>query len=223
MSFWRSPDDFFAVAKSRSLYSRVSAGGRPRERTLTATPPSRRTVSPALRAAPRTRRPSLTMSGSGWVLEEADGPPVLVDVDGVSRRSPPVPGHGLHVAAQRHEPACAGVRADVAHGHREAGRGVRERRIVRKGEVRLRHADREFVEADALELLDLLPRSGLEQDPVAAVDASHDRLDLSLDRVLEWIDRRELRRLLGGPDDRIGERRRSLAALHDRLVRLRRE
>src|SRR5437764_753324 len=81
-SFCRSPDDFLAVAKSRSLYSRVSAGGRPRERILTATPPSRRTVNPASRVASRTRRPSATMSA--WGSEEADCPPLFVDVDGVS-------------------------------------------------------------------------------------------------------------------------------------------
>src|SRR2546423_5796751 len=155
-SFCRSPDDFFAVAKSRSLYSRVSAGGRPRDRTLTATPPSSRTVRPASRAAERTRRPSVTMSAWMSELEESDGSSFLVDVDGVGRGCSPVAGHRLHVAAERDEPAGTRVRADVPHRDGEPGRRVRKRRVVGEREVRLRHANRELVEADALELLDLL-------------------------------------------------------------------
>src|SRR5437016_6080559 len=194
-SFCRSPDDFLAVAKSRSLYSRVSAGGRPRDRILTATPPRRRTVNPASRVASRTRRPSATMSA--WGSEEADCPPLFVDVDGVSGGRSPVAGHRLHVTAERDEPAGARVGADVAHGDREAGGRVRQSRVVRQGEVRLRHADRQLVEANALELLDLLPCSRLKQDAVAPVDARHDRLDLALDRIVERIDGRETRWLLG--------------------------
>src|SRR5256714_9415657 len=220
-SFCRSPDDFFAVAKSRSLYSRESAGGRPRERMFTATPPSRRTVRPAPRAASRTRRPSATMSA--WGSEEADGPPLFVDVDGVGGRGSAVARHRLHVTAERDEPARAGVGADVAHGDCEPGRRVRKRRVVREREVRLRHADRELVEADALDLIDLLARRGLQEDPVASVDTRHDRLDLALDRVVERIDRGEARRLLGRSDDGLGERCRALAALDDRLVRLGRD
>src|SRR5436305_12950030 len=104
MSFCRCPADFFVVAKSRSLYSRISAGGRPRERTLTATPPRRRTVRRASRAASRTRRPSVTTSARGWALEEANRPPLVVDVDGVGGRRASVAGHRLHVAAARDEP-----------------------------------------------------------------------------------------------------------------------
>src|SRR5215470_13853153 len=102
------------------------------------------------------------------VLEEPNCPPLVVDVDVVRCGGLAVARHRLHVAAERDEPAGAGVGANVPHGDREACRRVRERGIVREREVRLRHADRELVEADALELLDLLARGRLEQDPVAA-------------------------------------------------------
>src|SRR6476469_1923084 len=116
-SFCRSPADFFAAAKSRSWYSRLRAGGRPRDRTLTA--PRRRMVRPASRAAARTRRPSVTTSA--WISEEADGPPFRVDVDGEGGRRPSVTGHRLHVAAEGDEPARPRVRADVSDRDGETG------------------------------------------------------------------------------------------------------
>src|SRR5437763_2153875 len=222
-SFCRSPDDFLEAAKSRSLYGRVSSAWRPRERTLTATPPSRRNVRPASRAAARTRRPSSTTSDRISALKEADGPPLVVDVDVVGGWGAAVTGHALHVAAERDQPAGARVSADVAHCDGEARRCVRERGVVREREVRLRHADRQLVEADALELVDLLPRCGLEEDAVGAVYARGDRFDLALDRVLQRIDGCEARRLLGGGDDRLREFGRTLTAARDRLVRLGRE
>src|SRR5690349_12028020 len=127
-SFCRSPDDFLEAAKSRSLYGRVSAAWRPRDRTLTATPPSRRKVRPAWRAAARTRRPSSTTSAR--ISEEADGPPLVVDVDVVGGRGAAVAGHRLHVAAERDEPAGACVGANVAHRDGEAGGCVGERWVV---------------------------------------------------------------------------------------------
>src|ERR1700745_1024400 len=208
-SFCRSPADFFAAAKSRSWYSRLRAGGRPRDRTLTATPPSRRMVRPASRAAARTRRPSVTTSA--WISEESDGPPLRVDVDGEGGRRPSVAGHRLHVAAERDEPARPCVRADVSDGDGEAGRRVRERRVVREREVSLGHADREVVEADALELLDPFPRGGLKEASVDPGHARHDCLDLALDRIVEGIYRREARGLLGRLDHGFGERRGTLA------------
>src|SRR5579864_4098607 len=164
-----------------------------------------------------------TLRQETWTSEEANCPPLVVDVDAHGSGRLAVAGHRLHVAAQRDEPARARVRADVAHGDREAGRRVRERRVVREGEVRLRHADRELVEADALELLDLLARGRLQEDPVAAVHPRHYRLDLPLDRVVQRIDGGEVGRLLRGRDDRLRELGRALAATYDRLVRLGRE
>src|SRR6185437_8377933 len=84
--------------------------------------------------------------------EEPDGLPFVVDVDVVGGGRAAVAGHRLHVAAEGDQPARARVGADVAHGDGEAGRCVGEGRVVREREVRLRHADRQLVEADALEL-----------------------------------------------------------------------
>src|SRR5690348_12676295 len=142
-SFCRSPEDFFEVAKSRSLYSRVSSGGRPLERTLTATPPRSRTVSPASRAASRTRRPSSTMSAR--ISEETNRAALFVDVDRVGGGSLAQSRHSLHVAAQGHKPARARVGTDVADGHGEAGRRVRQCRVVAEREMGLGHADRKPV------------------------------------------------------------------------------
>src|SRR5919204_104662 len=58
--------------------------------------------------------------------------------------------------------------------------------------------------------------------PLGAVDALRDRLDLRLDRRVERVDVLELRALVRGSDDRLGQRRRALAALHHGLVQLRR-
>src|SRR3954470_81247 len=156
-------------------------------------------------------------------LEEPDRRSVLVDVDRVGGRCASVARHRLHVAAERDEPARARVRADVAHRHCEAGRRVGQRRVVREREVGLRHADREIGEADALELGNLLARGGLEEDPVATVDTRHYRLDLSLDRLVERIDGREIGRLLRGGDHGFGERRSAFAPVDHRLVPLGRE
>ena len=54
--------------------------------------------------------------------------PSLVDVDVEGGRRLAVARHRLHVAAERHDPAGARVGAEVADGHGEAGRRVRERR-----------------------------------------------------------------------------------------------
>src|SRR3954447_24305755 len=156
-------------------------------------------------------------------LKQSDRRAVLGDVDRVGGGRAPVAGHRRHVAAERDEPARARVGADVTYGHCEAGRRVGQRRVVRQREVGLRHADRQLVEADALELGDLLARGGLEEDPVATVDTRHDRLDLSLDRLVERIDRRELGRLLRGGNHGFGERRSTFAALDHGLVPLCRE
>src|SRR4029077_11437543 len=74
------------------------------------------------------------------------GPALVVDVDVEGRRIRPVAGHRLHVAAERDDPARAGVGPEVSNGYREPGRRVRERRVVGQGEVRLRHADRQPIE-----------------------------------------------------------------------------
>ena len=63
-------------------------------------------------------------------LEEANRLAPLVDVDVERRGRPAEAGHRLHVAAERNDPAGAGVGTQVAHAHREAGRRVRERRVV---------------------------------------------------------------------------------------------
>src|SRR2546427_8201818 len=71
----------------------------------------------------------------GWISEEANGPPCVVDVDVDRGRVRPVARHRLHVAAERDDPACAGICAKVAHGDGKAGRRVRERRVVGEGEM----------------------------------------------------------------------------------------
>src|SRR5947207_8314839 len=81
--------------------------------------------------------------------------PVDVDVDRGWVRS--VPRHRLHIAAERNDPAGAGVGPQVAHRDREAGRSVAERGVVGEGEMRLRHADRQALDPGLVELLDLVP------------------------------------------------------------------
>ena len=54
--------------------------------------------------------------------EQRRRPPLLVDVDVEGGRGLAEPGHLLHVAAQRHEPAGAGVGAHVADREREVAR-----------------------------------------------------------------------------------------------------
>ena len=58
-------------------------------------------------------------------LEEPDRRPVLVDVDAERRRRGAEAGHRLHVAAERDDPARAGVGAQVADREREPGRRAR--------------------------------------------------------------------------------------------------
>ena len=88
-------------------------------------------------------------------------------------------------------------------------------------QVRLRHADRQPVEPEPVELLDLLLGRRQEEDPVRAVDTRRDRLDLLLDRRVERIDEVERVRLLGRGDDGLGERRSSRAAFLEGVVHLR--
>ena len=54
------------------------------------------------------------------------------------------PGHRLHVAADRDDPAGARVGAQLANRQREAARRADQRRVVREREVRLGHADRQL-------------------------------------------------------------------------------
>src|SRR6266516_3919547 len=143
---------------------------------------------------------------------------VDVDVDGSWVR--PVPGHRLHVAAERDDPPGAGVGAQVAHRDREAGRRIRERRVVGEGEMRLGHADRQQVDSGLLELLDLVARSLQQEDPVGAVDPLRDRLDLLLDGGVERVEEVEVRRLVGGRDNRFGQRGGARAALREPVVDL---
>ena len=63
----------------------------------------------------------------------------------------PRPGIVCMSPQSAHDPAGTGVGAQVAHGDREAGRGVLQRGVVREREVRLRHADRQAAEAGLLE------------------------------------------------------------------------
>src|SRR3954469_16133256 len=153
-------------------------------------------------------------------LEKSNGAAILVDVDVEGRRGGAVARHRLHVPEERHEPARARVLADVADGDGEAGWCVQERRVVRERQVRLRHADRELVEADLVVALDRLLRGGEEYDAVGAVHALADRLDLGVDRLVELVDRLEVGRWLGRRDDGFRERRGALAAALEGLVQL---
>src|SRR5581483_2669143 len=64
--------------------------------------------------------------------EEADDLTPFIDVDAERCRRLAVARHGLHVAAERHDPAGAGVRPKVAHADGEPDRRVRELRVVRQ-------------------------------------------------------------------------------------------
>ena len=77
---------------------------------------------------------------------------------------------------------------------------------MREREMGLRHADRQVAEPGRRELRRLLPR-GLEQEHVVgAVDVACDRADLLLDRRVVRVGEAEVALLVGGGDDRLGER-----------------
>src|SRR4051794_18304596 len=134
------------TAATQPVFSRSSARGR----SASGVP----ITFPALR--PKIFQiPSARMSGEApFPLEEADGLPLLVDVDVHGGGCLPVAGHRLHVAAERDDPARPRVGAQVAHPDRESYGRVLELRVVGEGEVRLGHADRHPVVAQAVELLD---------------------------------------------------------------------
>ena len=91
---------------------------------------------------------------------------------------------------------------------------------MREREVRLRHADRQAVEAVRGVLLDLVLRGLEEEDALGAVDALRDRLDLGVDRRVDRIGVLELVRVVGRVDDGLRERGRARAAALERLVQL---
>src|SRR4029453_4129809 len=91
-------------------------------------------------------------SATLW-LEKSNGAAILVDVDVDRRRRDAESGHRLHVAEKRDEPTRAGVCPNVAPRDGEARRRVQQIRVVREAQVRLRHADRQLVEAVGRELL----------------------------------------------------------------------
>ena len=78
--------------------------------------------------------------------------------------------------------------------------------------MRLRHADRQFVESQPIVERDLL--LGLRRifHSRAAVYLAHDRLDLFLDAHVQRIKELKLARLLAGGDHRLAQRHRARAA-----------
>ena len=92
-----------------------------------------------------------------------------VDIDFVVSRPRRKAGHRAHCAEQRIEEARADAGANVAHGNGKAGRRALESRVVAQAEMRLGHADREFVETQASVELDLLFGLGGVFDGGAAV------------------------------------------------------
>ena len=115
----------------------------------------------------RTRRGFRSSRCNARELEQPHGVALRVDVDRVRGGLLAEARHRHHVAAQRDDPAGAGVRTQVAHRHREPGGRVAQRRVVREREVGLRHADREGAEARGLELPCLLLRRGRSSTPSA--------------------------------------------------------
>src|SRR5436190_1714902 len=104
-----------AASDAAATASARTAGFAPRH-SSSASSATIAAVAPAAGAGPRAATASANApSACSAYLEEPDGAPVLVDVDVERRRRGAEPGHRLHVAEQRHEPAGAGVRADVAH------------------------------------------------------------------------------------------------------------
>src|SRR5207249_4268220 len=151
-------------------------------------------------------------------LEEADRSSLLVDVDVHGGGSGAETGHRLHVAAERHDPAGPGVSTQVAHRDREAGRRVRQCCVVRQREVSFGHADRQIMKPHFGELLNLPLCRRQEEDPVRAVDALRDRLDLGLDRGVERIDVVERIRLVRRGHDGFGQRSSAGAPLLEGVV-----
>src|SRR3954452_11181325 len=153
-------------------------------------------------------------------LEEPNGSTFLIDVDVERGRALAEARHLGDVAAERHQPARAGVGADVADGQGEVLRRVQQVGIRRQRQVRLRHADGEVAEAVAHVLADLLLGLGIEVHVPRTVDLLADGLDLVLDRPVVLVERVERVRLLARVDDRRGEVGRADAALGEALVGL---
>ena len=78
---------------------------------------------------PGAQRPRRRRSGRSG-LEEPHRAPVRPDVDVERGRMPAEPGHLLHLAAERDEPAGARVGADVADRDGESAWGVPQLRVV---------------------------------------------------------------------------------------------
>ena len=86
----------------------------------------------------------------------------------------------------------------------------------------LRHADGKVTETGLREGLRLLSGRRKQLDPVRAVHAPSDRVDLLLERRVQGVDVVELVLELGGVHDRVRERRGARPSLLERVVDLRR-
>ena len=85
-------------------------------------------------------------------LEQADDASrCQIEVHVVEHRPCRQPRHGAHLAAQRVEEACAHTGPDVAYREDVVLRPPLQRRVVAQAQVRLRHADRQLVEAQPRE------------------------------------------------------------------------
>ncbi len=100
--------------------------------------------------------------------------------------------------------------------------------IVAQAQMRLRHADRQLVEALAGIALDLLLRFRRILDAAAAIHFRHDDFDLFLDAHLKRIEEFELARLLAGCNHSLSEIHRAQPAFrpmvgHHGVFRARRD
>lgn len=94
--------------------------------------------------------------------------------------------HRAHGADERVQEARAHTRADIADGDTETSRRTLDLRFVGEGEVRLRHADGQFVEAEPCIEFDLRLGLGRVVHAIRAVELG-DGFDLVLDCGLNRI------------------------------------
>src|SRR5579859_4776966 len=120
--------------------------------------------------------------------EETDNFAVLVQVDLVIRRVAGQPRHGHDFPRDGAQKTGAGIRAHLAHHHREARRAAFQRGVVRERILRLGHADRQPVQAKLGVEPDLALCLGQVLDAVRTVHGRGDRGDLVLDRRLQRIE-----------------------------------
>ena len=106
------------------------------------------------------------------------------------------------------KPAPALMRSSLTVMRKPVGRPIVRQRILRLG-----HADRHLVEAELLNLLELLLGCRREVYAVAAVDLFRDLLDLLRDALVDIVDEVEVIRLLRRLDNLVGELESAFAAL----------